>query len=182
MRRSRSIARRVVNGLGWALVVAGAILALAIAGPLVVGDHPHTDLSGSMEPAISPGDVVIDEQIAPREAQVGDIVTFRDPQDGSKLLTHRVVSTKDAGSYIWFATQGDANNTREHWRVSATGEIGRVVYKVPWVGHLAVFARSKFGWGLLVGVPLLLILIEELVRIWRPRPRGGEESSTHGSA
>jgi len=179
---SRPIARRVANGIGWAIVVAGALLALVIAGPLVVGDHPHTDLSGSMEPTIAPGDVVIDEQIAPWEAKVGDIVTFRDPQDQSKLLTHRVVSTRDGGSRIWFVTQGDANNTREHWRVPATGEIGRVVYTVPWVGHLAVLTRTKLGWGLLIGVPLLLILIEELVRIWRPRPRPGEGGATRGTA
>jgi signal peptidase I len=179
---SRSIARRAANCVGWAIVVAGALLALLIAGPLVVGDHPHTDLSGSMEPAISPGDVVIDEQIAPWEAKVGDIVTFRDPQDASKLLTHRVVATRDMGSRIAFVTQGDANNTREHWRVPATGEIGRVVYTVPWVGHLAVFARSRTGWALLVGIPLLLILIEEVVRIWRPRPHSGEGGSTRGAA
>lgn len=182
MTGSRSIARRVANGIGWAIVVAGALLALVIAGSLVIGDHPHTDLSGSMEPTIAPGDVVIDEGIEPWEARVGEIITFRDPQDESKLLTHRVVSTKDTGSHIWFVTQGDANNTQEHWRIGATGEIGRVVYTVPWVGHLAVFARSKLGWGLMVGVPLLLILIEELARIWRPRPRPDEGGSTHGTA
>jgi hypothetical protein len=51
---SRSITRRLVNLLVWVLVIAGAGLALLIAGPLVLGDHPHTDLSGSMEPVISP--------------------------------------------------------------------------------------------------------------------------------
>jgi signal peptidase len=161
---SRSIARRVATGFGWAIVVAGALLALLIAGPLVVGDHPHTDLTGSMEPAISPGDVVIDEQISPWEAEVGDIVTFRDPKDESKLLTHRVV------------------RTQEHWQVPATGEIARVAYTVPWVGHIAVFARTRLGWGLLIGIPLLLILLEELVRIWRPRQRPDEGGSTHGTA
>jgi signal peptidase len=179
---SRSIARRAATGVGWAIVVAGAILALLIAGPLALGDTPHTDLSGSMEPKIAPGDVVINEEIEPWEARVGDIVTFRDPQDASKLLTHRVVSTKDTGSHIWFVTQGDANNTQEHWRVGASGEIGRLVYTVPWVGHLAVFARTKLGWGLLVGIPLLLVLIEELARIWRPRPRPGEGGETRGTA
>lgn len=182
MTRSSSIARRIAAGVGWAIVVAGAALALLIAGPLVVGDHPHTDLTGSMEPAISPGDVVIDEQIAPWEAKVGDIVTFRDPQDESKLLTHRVVRTKDTGSLVKFVTQGDANNTQEHWQVPATGEIARVAYTVPWVGHLAVFARTRLGWGLLIGVPLLLVLIEELVRIWRPRPGPSERGETHGTA
>lgn len=174
MTGSPSIRRRVANGLGWAIVVAGALLALVIAGPLVVGDHPHTDLSGSMEPVISPGDVVIDEQIKPWEAHVGDIVTFRDPQNQSKLLTHRVVSIRRVDSRMWFVTKGDADNTEEHWRVPASGQIGRVVYTVPWVGHVAVFARTKLGWALLVGIPLLLLAAEELKRIWRPRSRPGE--------
>jgi len=177
---SRSIPRRLANGVGWAIVVAGALLALLVAGPLAFGDRPHTELTGSMEPAISPGDVVIVEQISPRAAQVGDIVTFRDPEDQAKMLTHRVVSVRRAGSHLWFVTQGDANNTEEHWRVSADGQIGRVVYTVPWVGHIAVFAGTKLGWGLLVGIPLLLLAGEELLRIWRPRARPREGDVTGG--
>ncbi len=179
MTGSRSIPRQIANGVVWAIVVAGALLALLVAGPLALGDHPHTDLSGSMEPVIAPGDVVVDENIAPWEAKVGQIVTFRDPQEESKMLTHRVVSIHDHGSYLSFVTQGDANNTQEHWRVSDTGQIGRVMYIVPWVGHVAVFARTKLGWLLLIGVPLLLILGEELVRIWRPRS-GPDQGGAHG--
>jgi signal peptidase len=134
-----------------------------------------------MEPTISPGDVVINEQIAPAEAQVGDIVTFRDPEQQSKLLTHRVVGMRrlDDGRFA-FVTQGDANNTQEHWRVPADGQIGRVVYTVPWVGHIAVLAHSRLGWILLVGIPLLLIAGEELLRIWRPRRRPDEGGPVGG--
>jgi signal peptidase I len=178
--RSPSIPRRIANGVGWAIMIAGAILALLIAGPLALGDHPHTDLSGSMEPTISPGDVVINEQIAPGEAKVGDIVTFRDPRDEQKLLTHRVVSIHDEGLHLSFVTQGDANNTQEHWRVPADGQIGRMVYTVPWVGHVAVFAKTKLGWALLIGVPLLLLAAEELLRIWRPRTRPEERGPAGG--
>lgn len=170
MTGTQSIPQQITKGVVWAIMVAGALLALLIAGPLAFGDHPATDLTGSMEPTISPGDVVINEQIAPAEAAPGDIVTFRDPEQQSKLLTHRVVSShrlKD-GRYA-FVTQGDANNTQEHWRVAADGQIGRVVYTVPWVGNIAVFARTRLGMGLLIGIPLLLILIEEMMRIWRPR-------------
>lgn len=181
MTGSRSIPRQIANGIGWAIVVAGAFLALVIAGPLALGDHPHTDLSGSMEPAISAGDVVIDEQIKPWEAQVGDIVTFRDPQDQKKLLTHRVVSIRRVDSHMFFVTKGDANNTREHWRVPASGQIGRVVYTVPWVGHIAVFAHTKLGWALLVGIPLLLLAAEEVWRIWRPRARPDERGAAGGT-
>jgi signal peptidase I len=178
---TQSIPQQIATGVVWAIMVAGALLALLIAGPLALGDHPQTDLTGSMEPTISPGDVLINEQIAPGEAQVGDIVTFRDPEHQSKLITHRVVSkTRLKDGHYAFVTQGDANNTQEHWRVPVNGEIGRVAYTVPWVGNIAVFARTKLGMGLLIGIPLLLILIEEMMRIWRPRTRP-ETSGTQGS-
>jgi signal peptidase I len=178
---SPSIPRRIANWIGWAVLVAGALLALLLAGPIALGDHPHTDLSGSMEPVISPGDVVMDEQIAPWEAKVGDIVTFRDPEEESKLLTHRVVKIHDEGSTLRFVTQGDANNTQEHWQVPATGQIGRVMYTVPWVGHVAVFARTRLGWMLMIGIPLLLIAAEEMFRIWRPRTGSGEGKAAGGT-
>ena len=182
MAARRSIWRRLAGLAGWAVVAVGVVLALAIAGPLAFGDRPHTVLTGSMEPAISPGDVVIDEQIPPTAARVGDVVTFRDPEDQGRYLTHRVVGVRREGTHLWFVTQGDANNGREHWRVAADGEIGRVLYTVPWVGHVAVLARTPLGWALLVGVPLLLVCAEELLRIWRPRLRGGGERDAVGGA
>ena len=122
-------------------------------------------------PTPGPGDVVIDERISPTSAQVGDIVTFRDPEDQSRLITHRVRRIRRQGSHLWFLTRGDANNTFEHWRIAAGGELGRVVYTVPWVGHLAVITRTPLGLVLLLGVPLLLLGLDELARIWRPAER-----------
>ena len=147
------------------------LLALAIAAPLAFGARPHTVLTGSMEPAIAAGDVVIDERIAPTAARVGDVVTFRDPEDQSRLITHRVRSIRREGSHLWFVTQGDANNTVERWRIAAGGELGRVAYTVPWVGHVAVLSQTPLGLALLLVVPLLLLGLDELARIWRPAER-----------
>lgn len=173
-----SIPRQLLNGAGWAIAAAGVLLAAAVALPLAFGARPHTVLTGSMEPAIAAGDVVIDERIAPGEAELGDVVTFRDPEDQSRLITHRVVAIRRAGSHLWFRTRGDANNTTERWRVTADGELGRVAYVVPWVGHAAVLARTPLGLFLFLLIPLLLLAAEELWRIWRPRPGGGVSGAT----
>lgn len=167
-----SVPRQLLNGVGWGIAAAGVLLAAAIALPLAFGARPHTVLTGSMEPAISAGDVVIEQRISPGDAAIGDVVTFRDPEDQSRLITHRVVGIRRAGSHFWFRTQGDANNTTEHWRIDADGELGRVLYAVPWVGHAAVLARTPLGLSLFLIVPLLLLAVEELVRIWRPRRDG----------
>jgi signal peptidase len=169
---SPTIPRQIVNGAVWAVVVAAAALILAVALPLAFGDRPHTVLTGSMEPTISAGDVVIDARISPLDARVGDVVTFRDPEDQSRLITHRVKRTRRSGSHLWFVTQGDANNTTEHWRIAADGELGRVVYAIPWIGHVAVLTHTPWGLVLLLVVPLLLLAGDELAKIWRPRQEG----------
>jgi signal peptidase len=163
-----TVPRQVARGLGWAALAIAALLVAAIALPLAFGARPHTVLTGSMEPAIAAGDVVIDARISPTAAEVGDVVTFRDPEDQSRLITHRVRSIRRAGSHLWFVTQGDANNTTEHWRIAGGGELGRVAYTVPWVGHAAVLTHTPLGLALLLVLPLLLLGLDELVRIWRP--------------
>ena len=94
-----------------AVVTATAAPALAIVGPLAFGDRPYTALTDSMEPTISAGDVVIDERISPLQAQVGDVVTFRDPEDQSRQLTHRVKSIRRQGSHGTASTMTMSGNT-----------------------------------------------------------------------
>src|SRR5437870_10347633 len=71
-------------------IVASFFLGLTL--PVLAGYHSFTVMSGSMEPTIHTGDVVVDQQISPADARVGDIVTFQGPTDHSKLITHRVRS------------------------------------------------------------------------------------------
>ena len=154
--------------LGWAAAGLALALALAIVLPFGFGGRPYTVLTGSMEPAIAPGDVVISTRIDPSDARPGDVVTFRDPQDANRLITHRVRSKRAEGRHIRFVTKGDANNTTEDWRVGAAGHVSRVSYRVPAVGRLALMAQSRGGMIALVVVPLLLLGLHEIARIWRP--------------
>lgn len=164
-----SLGRQLARGAGWAAGAVALVAALAVLGPIAFGYRPHTVLTGSMEPAISPGDVVVEEPISPRAASIGDVVTFRDPEDQSRLITHRVVAIRRAGAHLWFRTQGDANNTTEHWRIAGSGQLGRVAYTLPWIGHVAVLTHTGTGLLLLVIVPVLALAVDELLRIWRPQ-------------
>jgi signal peptidase I len=163
----RPTRRRVIHSAALAAGLVALALALAIAGPLLLGDRPYTVLTGSMEPAIGAGDVVVAERIAPLEARTGDIVMFRDPADQRRTITHRVVRIRHAGSHVWFLTRGDANDHSERWRVTADGELGRVLYAVPWVGHGAVLA-SWIGPATLLTLAVLMLVVNELWQIWRP--------------
>jgi signal peptidase len=121
-----------------------------------------------MEPALRTGDVSVVRSIAPLDARPGDIVTFRDPDNADRLITHRVRAMRVQGDAVVFRTRGDANNVSEHWRVPATGEIGRLMYRIPKLGWALSYARSKGLFMLLLGGALALLLVLELGAIWRP--------------
>jgi signal peptidase len=161
-------ARRIAVAAIWLPLALALAMLVAVAMPRLFGGHTLTVMSGSMEPAIATGDLVISRQIAPLEAVPGDVVTFRDPDGARRLITHRVTRMKRQGREVRFVTKGDANNASERWSVATGGQIGRVVFRLPKLGYLVWWSRSPSGRIVLLVIPALLLCCWELVRIWRP--------------
>jgi signal peptidase len=159
--------------LVWALLGVGLALALTLLLPLAFHGRPLTVMSGSMEPAIMTGDVVIAMPVAPLDVRPGDIVSFNDPGRGGKLVTHRVRSLRRSGGDVDFVTKGDANNSVEKWRIRADRQIGRTVLRLPRLGHALIFARTRTGLLVLVLLPLLVLGVLEMASIWRPDAKDG---------
>jgi signal peptidase len=156
----------------------GAGLLAAVVLPPVVGCRSLTVMSGSMEPAIRTGDIVVTRSIHPLKARVGDVVTFHDPSRGGRLVTHRVRRLQVTGAAVEFETKGDANNTAERWAVPTGGRIGRVVYRMPQFGYVLHRVSAPPARLALVGLPSVLFGAWALVRIWRPRPETGSPCPT----
>lgn len=154
--------------LAWAAVGLAVTLLVALAGSFAFGYRSMTVMSGSMEPAIHTGDVVVNRPIAPAEARVGDVVTFREPGSGSRFITHRVRRVVVRGGRVAFVTKGDANTGMERWSVSAGGEIGRVAHRLPYAGYGLFWARGPLAALVLIAIPGVLLGGLTLVRIWRP--------------
>src|SRR5918999_5925743 len=126
-----------------------------------------------MEPAIRTGDMVVVRPISPAEVRAGEVLTFRDPADRSRLITHRLSSFRARSGGFEMVTRGDANNTAERWSISASGSLGRVAYRVPYAGYLLDQLGGRTGRLLLIAPPALLLAAYEVARIWRPeRARG----------
>jgi signal peptidase I len=137
--------------LGTLLGVGGGLLLAAVL-PLAFGMRSFTVMSGSMEPAVHTGDVVVAEPIRPLEARIGDLVTFRDPAGSGRMISHRVRAVQATGSSVAFVTKGDANNTTERWTVSSRGQIGRVTYRLKAVGYCSSpFRRWRWAHGACCG-------------------------------
>jgi signal peptidase I len=130
------------------LVAAGATLAVAFLLALALvpnlwGWSSMVVTSGSMEPALSPGDVVL---VQPRDAgdlEPMDIITFR-ADDGSKV-SHRIIDKGVDSSGTSFVTKGDANEDPDGDVVDARNVVGRVHSSVPRVGYLIAWARTPVG-------------------------------------
>lgn len=156
----------------WAVGAFVLAVLLSAALPLAFGARSMVVRSGSMTPAIRTGDVVVVRPIAPADAMVGDIVTFKDPDGSERLLVHRVRAIVHHGGRYSFTTQGDANTTREHWSVADNGKIGTVAYRVPLLGFAVSWIGTPAGRVGLIIVPALLLAGSLLVGIWRARPEG----------
>jgi signal peptidase I len=143
--------------------------------PLLIGMHPNTVRSGSMSPTIETGDLIVSSQISPTEVEVGDIITFEDPNGGGALITHRVRAITPGPERIEFITRGDANNNGEQWSIERNGTLGRVSYRVPAIGFALVPIAGGMGRILLVVIPGLLLCALGLIRIWRPAELGVAE-------
>lgn len=162
--------RRFGGGVALGLV---AGLVLALLGPLVVGGRTFAVLSGSMEPTLGVGDLVLEQKIPSTQIRVGDIVTFRSRDDPGKLITHRARRVSVANGVVRVTTKGDANLTVERWSVPANGHVGRAIGRVPKLGYLLVWTRSPLGRLLLIVLPASLLGLSQLRRIWS-RPSGGK--------
>lgn len=143
-----------------------------IVAPSLVGGRSLTVMSGSMEPALRVGDIVINSKASPADVRVGDIVTFSDPEGTGKLITHRVRRVRIADGTAHMVTKGDKTNAVERWDVPASGSFGRVEFRVPLLGFLVFWLHGPLARLGLIVVPALLLAGFELWRIWRPQRRG----------
>ena len=162
---------RMAHALGTLCLVAILVPFLIFAVPQTVGaDHGFVILSGSMEPELSPGDVVIvaDGQ----SARVGDVITFTN--GGSVPITHRVVAVED-GQYV---TKGDANENIDSEPVAPSAVVGRVVYTIPAIGHVIIWANTPVGQFALVVVPLVLLGASTLARWSQDEPASDAPAET----
>lgn len=175
-RRRPRRALRTTRKLAFVLsAIAAAALALALVAPLAAGWRTFTVVSGSMEPTIAVGDAVVVKPILAREARVGDVVTFADPDDRRRLLTHRVARVGERRGALAFVTRGDANTGVERWSIAPGGRMGRLAYRVPKAGYLLAAARTREGRiGLLV-LPALLLGALAIVGIWKPSTKAAPD-------
>ncbi len=124
--------------------------------PTVFGYSMASVGSGSMEPTINTGDVIVTKRSETYE--VDDIITFYD-ESFSQYITHRIIGLNEDGSFI---TQGDregqAVDTNPVYKESI---IGKVIKVYPKDGFIA-FSSSSIGTIVIVGAFVIVWLVIDL--------------------
>ena len=102
----------------------------------ILGYNYKTVLTGSMEPAIPVGSIIITKEQSSYEIE--DIISF---QEEGSVITHRIISI-DRERYI---TKGDANNVADTEEVQQKQILGKVILTIPLLGYLVMWLMSPIG-------------------------------------
>jgi len=129
--------------------------------------------SGSMRPALQVGDLVIIQGVPASQIKVGDIIVFNQPDQTINTI-HRVAAIETlANGTIEFRTKGDANPTEDPQWTPEQNVKGRVLYRIPYIGYMALIPT----------IPItIIIIIIIIVLVWPERPKRFRHQVTHERA
>lgn len=160
-------------GLKFALNTDYPMLAVASGSMCTVQPNRCDGWSHPFSDSLHTGDLIIvqgvraqDIYAAPfnQSGRSGDILVFNDP-DLNELIVHRAVGTVVVNGVTEFVTRGDGN--AEQGIGPGPGSptppgniVGKVVLRIPWIGHLALFMRDRSAIYLVLGIIIIVIAVE----------------------
>lgn len=121
--------------------------------------------SQSMTPVLNKGDLIVVKEF--KDYQKGDVITFTSPKPVRKFdtVTHRIISIEKKARQIFYITKGDANNTKDSWKINKINVHGKYFFKVFLVGTIVSFAKTPFGLVFLIIIPAAMIIYSEMLNI-----------------
>ncbi len=174
-------------------VIQGALtLILKTSRPL------HTPISGSMEPTLNIGDLLVIQGGITGESVYahtgdGDIIIFRDPRNPDGIpIVHRAVDKYIVRDTWYIVTKGDNNPTVDDWswydfprggNYSVAGHpesyiIGKVIFWVPYLGYfLRAFDETAINLGVFAITLRQFLIIILLVALVYLELTGSEEET-----
>ena len=169
----RSPFRYLRGSVYWLAVAVASVALLAViasVGARLFGYSPYVMYGGSMGSTAPLGSVALIEDVPAESLEVGDAVVFRPPSSGQprEPVMHRIISIEDVDGQRVFGTKGDANQSADPWKLTISGEGGRLVYAVPYVGYLLWFFQTRMAWAFVVLPLAAYVGFVALRRIWAP--------------
>lgn len=155
----------------------GGLAQFRIVSPLIV-------ISGSMEPEIHVGSLIISTTVRAKDLQIGDIASIK--RDDGVLVTHRVISNEPLQGSTEVRSikmKGDANNVEDK-NPYVQSDALRPLFIIPAIGSTLAYLESwkygiitlfSFGTGLLIIFNLLRRLTTNKF-FWNKKTVAAEET------
>jgi signal peptidase I len=134
--------------------------------PQVFGYQLKTVLSGSMEPGIKTGSIILVKSGGNmKKLNKGDVITFVNEE--RVIVTHRILEVIKSGEQVSYRTKGDNNKTADPNSVLSNNILAKYTgLTIPYLGYIADFAKSKIGNAFLLILPGILLICYSLFSIW----------------
>ena len=140
-----------------------AVRTLVLKKPFVFGYGVFYVLTGSMEPVIHVGDVIVDKQVdSISDLKEGDIITYRGKEGEfkGKTVTHKIMRIE--GDTI--VTKGVSTmSIKEDPAITFDDVIGKYVKTSVFLTFVYKVFTNKIGFFAIIFVPLLILLVVQIV-------------------
>lgn len=147
-----------IAGAARVILLAAASLLLWALIPGALGWHVTTTMSGSMEPKVMTGDVVVSMPYDGNKVMTGQVILAPDPAKPDHLRFHRVLKPGPNGTVI---TKGDNNAQADSDPTKRSAIVGVGVIRIPGLGLPALWMQQHQWMPLgvaLLGLPLLFLI------------------------
>ncbi len=170
MNKDKNIRNKIISAIVSVFLVASVFVCLFVViqvlsnGYVSIGGYSFFKVvTGSMEPEIPVGALILSKETEMDDIEVGEVVCFRSksPDMFGKIITHRVIEIVNAeDNTLQFITKGDANLSLDGYYVSQQNLIGKVVWQSGSgkLSGILNFLSNKFGFLSCIAFPALLIL------------------------
>ncbi len=168
--RKETIIQRRISLLVTVLLVLSVLLCLYVVIQVLSRGYVNIGgfmlfrvVTGSMEPTIPVGALLITRQVDISTVELGDIICFRTQEAAiwGKIVTHRVVELlENADGSLLLVTQGDANIVADNYFVTQSNFVGKVVWHTGESSAMASvfgFFTNKIGFLGCIVFPCLLL-------------------------
>lgn len=118
--------------------------------------------SGSMQPRIPVGSLIITRQIEPNQIKSGNVISFK---VDNEVLTHRVISVSKNNKRVKLETKGDNSISKDPGFISEFDILGKLVLVIPYLGYVLLLFQRPSGWLLIVCVIGEALMIYNIIML-----------------
>lgn len=161
---------RPIAKLCWKMAINLALLALGSVFVVMLGSRSFecmtlTVHTGSMDPSLPAGSMVLVCPVDSSDVRTGDVVLL--VRDDQKLpVLHRVTSTETTDGRVVVTTKGDANKAEDAGSYLLTDKAMVHRLHVPAVGRVTAWLTTASGWIIGAVIPSTVISGLILCQIW----------------